>query len=101
MRNGQMVKDAVTGKKFALGKSGIGGLVNRVTEYAQAQNTGEVLLEPTKTPVGQSFTMGCTKCNERFHIAASKDPEKYEAFKGECIDHARNCGVGSAIIPIR
>ena len=100
MRKGQMVKDMVTGKKFALGKTGVKGLVERVTAYAQTQG-GEVMLGPTKAPTGQSFTMGCTKCNERFHIAASKDPKKYEAFKGECITHARNCGVGSAIIPIR
>ena len=100
MKKGQVVKDSATGKKFALGKTGIKGLVKRVTTYTQGQG-GEVLLQPTKSPVGQAFTMKCTNCNERFHIDASKDPEKYNTFQAECIAHARNCGMGSAIIPIR
>jgi hypothetical protein len=100
MKKGQVVKDMNTGKKFALGKTGVKGLVERVTAYAQGQG-GEVTLSPTKTPVGQAFTMGCTKCGARFHIDATKSAEKYDAFKEECIVHARGCGVGSAIIPIR
>jgi hypothetical protein len=101
MRKGQVVKDAVTGKKFVLGKTGLKGLVKRVTEYAKTQDVDEVLVETTKTPVGQSFTMKCTKCGERFHISASKEAEKYNLFKEDCIAHARRCGVGAAIIPIR
>ena len=100
MKKGQVVKDQATGKKFAMGATGIKGLVERVTTYAQGQG-GEVLLQPTKAPLGQAFTMKCTKCGAKFHIDASNKAERYDEFQESCISHARACGMGAAIIPIR
>jgi len=101
MKKGQVVKDIVSGKKFALGKSGIKGLVERVSTYAEQQGQGEVLLKATASPLGRTFTVMCTKCNTRFTIAAGNKLEKYENFQQDCMTHARACGAGAGIVPVR
>jgi hypothetical protein len=73
------VKDAATGKKFALGESGIKSMTERIREYAQAQNhtsgVRSVELLPKVLKVGTKFK--CSACNTTFTFKKGGDVDAF------------------------
>jgi len=92
------VKDASTGKTFALGNSGIKPLTERIREYAQAQNAASgvrcVEVLPKSLKPGMKFK--CSACNETFTYKKGGD---VDAFYNSIREHGRGHGA-CEILPI-
>lgn len=92
------VKDATTGKTFALGNSGLNSMTERIREYAQGQNRASgvrsVELLPKVLKAGTKFK--CSACDATFTYKKGGD---VDAFYNSIREHGRGHGA-CEILPV-